>query len=232
MRALIFNSGMGTRMGTADKPKCMAELGGCTIIKHQLHALAEAGITDIVITTGHLADVLRGHIKDYDVNFAHNPLYSATNYIYSMYLAKTCFEDNTQPVLVLHGDVVFEQSVINELTKTKDNAVTVDKDVPLPEKDFKALLIDNTIHKIGVDVFADGAVACQPMYRFTALAFDAFMAKVIEFCNSGNTGVYAENALNTLLPGLMLKPLYLSGRLCQEADTPQDLQEIRQRIVL
>ena len=54
MKALILNSGMGSRMGalTNEHPKCMTEIAlGETIISRQLKMLAAAGIKDIVITT-------------------------------------------------------------------------------------------------------------------------------------------------------------------------------------
>ena len=55
MKALIFNSGLGSRMGdsTRSHPKCMTELtGGETILHRQLRLLAAAGIREVVITTG------------------------------------------------------------------------------------------------------------------------------------------------------------------------------------
>ncbi len=55
MKAVIFNSGLGSRMGelTKDKPKCMLELyNGETIFQRQIRILSECGIKDFVITTG------------------------------------------------------------------------------------------------------------------------------------------------------------------------------------
>ncbi len=55
MKALILNSGMGTRMGelTSKYPKCMSELTiDETILGRQLSLLAAHGIHDVVITTG------------------------------------------------------------------------------------------------------------------------------------------------------------------------------------
>ena len=55
MKALILNSGLGSRMGvlTSEHPKCMTEISPReTIISRQLNQLAEAGIREVVITTG------------------------------------------------------------------------------------------------------------------------------------------------------------------------------------
>ena len=54
MKALILNSGTGSRMGvlTSEQPKCMTEiLNGETILSHQLKQLSEIGIKEVVMTT-------------------------------------------------------------------------------------------------------------------------------------------------------------------------------------
>ena len=54
MKALIYNSGLGKRMGdlTKDKPKSMVELkNGETIFERQLRLLRECGIKDVIVTT-------------------------------------------------------------------------------------------------------------------------------------------------------------------------------------
>lgn len=61
MKALILNSGTGSRMGdlTNCHPKCMTELpGGETILSRQLRMIKEAGITDVVMTTGYFDNIL------------------------------------------------------------------------------------------------------------------------------------------------------------------------------
>ena len=55
MKALLLNSGLGSRMGalTKNQPKCMTELtDGETILSRQLRLLSDCGIQEAVITTG------------------------------------------------------------------------------------------------------------------------------------------------------------------------------------
>ena len=61
MKALILNSGMGFRMGvlTSEQPKCMTEVSGKdTILSRQLRLIEEAGIKEVIITTGYYDDIL------------------------------------------------------------------------------------------------------------------------------------------------------------------------------
>ena len=54
MKALILNSGLGSRMGvlTSEHPKCMIEISGNeTILSRQLKLIAESGIKEVIMTT-------------------------------------------------------------------------------------------------------------------------------------------------------------------------------------
>ncbi len=164
MKALILNSGMGRRMGamTREHPKCMTELpGGETILSRQLRLLSEAGVREIVMTTGAMADTLTAYCDTLPTRpiLAHNPLYAETNYIYSMRLAAETLGDTD--LLLLHGDLAFSPLALLELTQRRESGVIVSSTLPLPEKDFKAKLGPNGVEEIGVSVF-ERAVAAQP----------------------------------------------------------------------
>ena len=92
MKALILNSGLGSRMGvlTSDHPKCMTEISAKeTILSRQLKQIVDAGISEVVITTGYYDDVLVNYCNSLDLpltfTFVKNPIYDKTNYIYSIY---------------------------------------------------------------------------------------------------------------------------------------------------
>ena len=73
MKALILNSGMGSRMGalTSQHPKCMTEIShNETILSRQLRQLCQAGITEVVITTGLFDGVLVDYAGGVDFAFA------------------------------------------------------------------------------------------------------------------------------------------------------------------
>ena len=90
MKAIIFNSGMGSRMGnlTSDKPKCMVELyNGETIFERQIRVLSECGITEFIVTTGPYREFLidvSNKYKNLKIDFVENKDYKNTNYIVSM----------------------------------------------------------------------------------------------------------------------------------------------------
>ena len=117
MIALLLNSGLGSRMGdeTREHPKCMCRLSEQeTIISWQVKLLRRIGVTEAVVTTGHLADTLIAYLESLDsgirFHFVHNPKYRETNYIYSMYLARNLLRG--QDDISLHGDVVLHPAVL------------------------------------------------------------------------------------------------------------------------
>ena len=91
MKALILNSGLGRRMGvlTSEHPKCMTEISSKeTILSRQLKQLSDAGIKEVVMTTGLFDSILVNYCQSLDLpihfTFIKNPDYSETNYIYSI----------------------------------------------------------------------------------------------------------------------------------------------------
>jgi phosphoenolpyruvate phosphomutase len=233
MKALLLNSGVGRRMGesTALRPKCMCEIGGgYTILSRQLTLLDRAGVRETVITVGPFAPQLKSYVDSLGlkmkITYVPNPLYDKTNYIYSMHLAKEQLNDD---ILLLHGDLVLEKSVLNDLLSSlskRKSAVAVDSTVPLPQKDFKARIADGRVMAIGIEFFGPDCLASQPAYFWKKEDFAAWMQSIGDFCRRGDVKVYAENAFNEKQGAIPLYPMELNGRLCHEIDTPEDLKTV------
>ena len=233
MKALILNSGLGSRMGdlTREHPKCMTEIGpGETIVSRQLKLLSEAGIRDIVMTTGVFAEVLQRYCDGLGlpvrITYVLNPRCRETNYIYSIYCAREELQDD---LVLMHGDLVFDRKVLAEVLASPVSCMTVSSAVPLPEKDFKAVVDGDLIRKVGIEFF-DSAVAAQPLYRLRKEDWTQWLGKIEEFCGSGKTGVYAENALNELNGSAGIRALDVGTMLCSEIDNPEDLGRVKREL--
>ena len=242
MKALILNSGVGRRMGvlTSEHPKCMTDVSARdTILSRQLKLLSEAGVKDVIMTTGLFNDVLVDYCHSLQLplnyTFVYNPVYDSTNYIYSIYCAREALKG--EDILLLHGDLVFEKEALQMALAHEDSCVTVSSTLPLPLKDFKAVIEDGCVRKVGIEFF-DSAMACQPLYKLWARDWDKWLDNIIRFCENGTTACYAENALNEISDSIHLLPLDVKDMLCNEIDTPEDLaifsarvQEVEQRNV-
>ena len=226
VKALILNSGVGSRMGilTSKHPKCMTEVSSQeTILSRQLRMLSEVGIRQAVITTGPFAGTLMDYCHSLElpieITFVNNPDFRETNYIYSIYLAREYLDDD---ILLMHGDLVFENAVLDNLLAQEGSCMAVSSTKPLPEKDFKAVLQDGQVIKVGVEYFRNAAAA-QPLYRLRQEDWKLWLDKIVEFCESGKTRCYAENALNELDGACHIAPLDVREMLCSEVDDSADL---------
>ena len=233
MKALILNSGTGSRMGvlTSEHPKCMTEISNReTILSRQLRQICDAGITEAVITTGKFDSVLINYCQSLDlpvhITFVKNPDYQETNYIYSIYCAKDCLNDD---ILLMHGDLVFENEVLDRILESGTSCMAISSLVPLPEKDFKAVIKDGKITKVGIEFFND-AVAAQPLYKLNHDDWKIWLDKICKFCETDQTGCYAEKALNEVTDQCELYPVDVKELLCGEVDTPEDLAVVSAKV--
>lgn len=233
MKALILNSGMGSRMGvlTSEHPKCMTEIGaGETILSRQLKLLSACRVTEVIMTTGLFDEVLTAYCAalhlPMDYVFIKNPDYARTNYIYSIYLAREYLEDD---LVLLHGDLVFEQCVLEELLAKVHSCLTVSSTLGLPLKDFKAVISEGRVRQVGIEFF-DNAMAAQPLYKLYRKDWKVWLENIKRFCEAGQVSCYAENAFNPVSDRCIIYPLDYQNRLCNEIDTPEDLIAVGARI--
>ena len=202
MKAIIFNSGLGNRMGdfTQNNHKSMARLlNGETIFHRQLRLLSAEGIRDFIITTGPFENQLKQEAADFpqlNFTFVRNDIFDRTNYIYSMYLARRFMDSD---MLFLHGDLVFDQKLVHDVLASENaDLVTVNFQKALPEKDFKGRVVDGRVMEVSIHIFDDNCDALQPMYKLSRASVAAWNAKVAEFIAKGENKCYAENALNEI----------------------------------
>ena len=234
MKALILNSGLGHRMGvlTSGHPKCMTEVSNKeTILSRQLTQIASVGIKEVVMTTGYYNEVLVNYCNSLHlplhITFVNNPIYDKTNYIYSIYCAKEYLYG--EDILLMHGDLVFEYSVLDKVMECETSCMTVSSTIELPEKDFKAVIQEGKIAKVGIEFFQN-AMAAQPLYKLLKDDWNIWLNKICEFCESNDCKCYAENALNKVSDQCEVYPFDVKNALCSEIDTPEDLAVISSKV--
>lgn len=233
MKALILNSGTGSRMGvlTSEHPKCMTEISkNETILSRQLGMVVEAGIKEVIITTGAFDGILVNYCQSLDlpihITFVKNPIYKDTNYIYSIYCAREYLDDD---ILLMHGDIVFENNVFDAVLNSENSCMTVSSTLDLPQKDFKAVIKNGHITKIGIDLFNE-AMAAQPLYMLKKDDWKVWLDKISEFCENKNIKCYAEDAFNEVSYNCTILPLDVKGNLCAEIDNAEDLAVVSTRL--
>lgn len=108
--AVILAAGRGSRMGTetAERPKCLVELGGRTLLEWQVGALEAAGISEIAVVTGYRSEL----INKFRVKSVMNPEWSSSNMVVSLLYAKPIIVGQT---IVSYSDIVYEPEAVERL---------------------------------------------------------------------------------------------------------------------
>lgn len=115
MQAIILAAGQGLRMGkiTADRPRCLLDVGDETVLERQIRILNEVGIPteDITLVAGYRAELLEG----YGLNIIYNPQFYCTDNAYSLGLALDALKKKQNSFLIIDGDLVFEKKAILDI---------------------------------------------------------------------------------------------------------------------
>lgn len=128
--AIILAAGMGTRLKplTLQNHKCLTEVNGTTILENALHNLENVGCNKVILVVGYLKDQIRNRIGNrfgnIQVIYAENDRYASTNTSASLKIGLEKLSDHSE-VVVLEGDVFFENRILAELLECTENNVTV-----------------------------------------------------------------------------------------------------------
>jgi choline kinase len=129
MKAVILAAGRGSRLQrvTGDLPKCLARIGGLSLIERQLRAIFSCGLTDVLVVTGHRADEVR-RVCGPGVESVHNGRFASTNSLYSLWLARDLLADG---FVVFNCDVLFHTQLLHDLMTCRyDDALIASSSPP------------------------------------------------------------------------------------------------------
>lgn len=155
IKVILLVAGEGTRLRpfTLDRPKCMVEIEGKSLLERQLEVLNNEGLNDVVMIGGYKCEML----KKYGYKIIENSRYFETNMLWTLFCAEGELEGE---VIVSYGDIVYSKRVIRALLDSNsDIAVTIDKDWesywrsrsedPLNDAETLKIRKDGTISEIG-----------------------------------------------------------------------------------
>ncbi|MDP7085850.1 MAG: phosphocholine cytidylyltransferase family protein [Dehalococcoidia bacterium] len=124
MKGIIIAAGIGSRLMplTENKPKCLLDVGGKTIMQRQLEALRGSGVDDIVVVRGYKSEVI-----DFpDIRYYENTEYQNNNILKSLFCAAGEMNDG---FVFSYSDILYEQSVVEKLTRDEASiSLVVDTD--------------------------------------------------------------------------------------------------------
>lgn len=158
MIAVILAAGMGQRLMplTRDKPKTLLEINNTTIIERIVINCLNNQIKEYLVVVGHNKEKVAKECdrlaQKYDITFSvvENQDYNKTNTGVSTYLAVQKLKN--KDFLIINGDNVFDEKIIENLLKSKSTAVIIDNYKQLNKESFKISIEGSTIKDMGKQI--------------------------------------------------------------------------------
>lgn len=245
MRALIIAAGRGSRLEhfTDERPKCMVEVAGSSILDHQLRALRAHGMDDLHIIRGYLADRLVVEGAQYHAN----PQWERNNILHSLFCAEEAFQG---PCVTTYSDIVYTSEVVEAaLASTFDVGLVVDRqwaqayegrdDHPPEQAELALVDAQGRVQRVGKSVTPEqgamgefiglasyskaGAQACRDIWRDVRgrIKDDEPFQDATLFRRSYLTDLFNE----MIDQGLTIGAVPIDGGW-REIDTVEDLQRV------
>ena len=237
-KVIILVAGEGKRLRpyTDDRPKCLVEVGGISLLDRQLNILRKRGIGPVILVGGYKYEMLMAKGD----KFYLNDKYANTNMLWTLFCAEAELEDE---IIISYGDIVYSSNVLDALLDSKsDISIIVDvgwesywrqrSDDPLNDAETLRLDRESRIIEIGQkpDSLADIEGQYIGLMKFSSAGLKVLKKSFYEASLAGKIGEKnLENAFMTdmlqhmIESGAQLEAIKINGEWV-EVDTVQDLK--------
>jgi len=228
-QALILAAGRGQRLGARveEFPKCLLQVGGRSLLDHQLSMLAAAGIHNVSVVTGyhHNAVVRACRGRAHIIN---NPKWATTNSLYSFWLARFAVPG---PLVVMNCDVLADQRVLSRLLDNPASSFAFDSGSGQDEEHMKIELSGNILQSMSKTLDANRIHGENVgMLKFSATdALDLFKLAG-SILDHGDQNMWMASAVHALAREHAVHGVDIQDLSWIEIDFQEDLDDARLRI--
>ena len=235
MKAVILAAGTASRLRplTSTTPKCLLKVNGKTLLERTLDNFISNGITEFLIVTGYLQEMIIDFVKknypELNVKFLYNKDYATTNNIYSLFLAEefACGND----FILSDSDILFSKDIIAALLADKNPDVLAMNRHELGEEEIKIISdTDRNVLEISkvcsIENAVGESVGLEKMSAKYSAALYTELHQMIDHERLSN--VFYEKAFERLIPqGHIFKYLDTTDFFSMEIDTVEDYDKIK-----
>jgi choline kinase len=147
-KAIILSAGQGSRLGhlVDDKPKCLIDFGGRSLLDRQLDTLQRNGVGEAIVVTGFHDELVNEAISRRtlgpSVTTIYNPFYKVADNLGSLFLARDHLDGDC---LVWNGDTLVSDPLMSRVigNETSGICVTIDRKHSYDDDDMKVVVDEN-----------------------------------------------------------------------------------------
>jgi L-glutamine-phosphate cytidylyltransferase len=132
-KCIILSAGQGSRLLplTADRPKCLIDFSGKTLLAWQVDMLFANGVTRIDVVTGFMTELVEAELTSLarpglTLTPRFNPFYKVADNLGSCWIARDAMAED---FLILNGDTLVSREIVAKLRSVTDWPITVTVDV-------------------------------------------------------------------------------------------------------
>ncbi len=227
IKAIILAAGSSKRLRpiTDERPKCLIELNGETILDYQLRCLDVCGVKEILIISGYKKEKIINHIKKskykHLVKIINNPVFHKTDNTYSLSLGLKQIDENKDSVLLLDGDIIFDCELLKKIITAKHKcALIADNEQGIKAEDNKVLIKNDYAMVISKKI--KGSAVYKSIIKLNGKLLNIVKK---ECAKTENQIEWYTDSLTRVLKDFPreVKVIYTKGLLACETDTPEDL---------
>ena len=227
-KAIILSAGKGSRLLplTENRPKCLLDCSGRSLLAWQLDALAAGGVAEIVVVTGFRADLVDETIAAWDggarVRSLFNPFYHVADNLGSVWMARG---EMGGDFLILNGDTLIGEDIVRRLCDGASAPITVaiDEKDGYDADDMKVVRDGDRLVRIGKTLTECDAESIG-FLAFRGDGGAAFLDEVEAIMRrpEGVQNWYLK-VIDLLAPAGIVSTAAITGLAWQEVDFPADL---------
>lgn len=237
MIGVILAAGMAKRLRplTDEKPKCLLEVGGKTLLQRTIDAMIGVGIQEFVVVTGYRAEMIRDfitvHYPGYTVHFIDNTDYAHNNNIYSLWLAGQVVRGHE--FLLMDSDILCDPQTVAEIANQQESALALNRH-ELGEEEMK-IIVDNDFYVAEISKTCSVSAAIGEsvgIEKITAAYSEALYRELdLMIEKEGLIDIFYERAFERLIPqGHTFKVVDTTRFFSYELDTPEDFEHAQHAI--
>ena len=230
MKAIILSAGQGSRLGhlTDDRPKCLIEFDGKSLLDWQLDTLAANGVDEVVVVTGFRDDQIEACLARRSggprVRTAFNPFFKVADNLGSLYMVRG---ELTGDCLVWNGDTLVSKTLMAQVVgnETPGICVTIDRKGAYDDDDMKVIVDpDGRLRAIGKRIKEGVNAESIGLLAFRGGGAERF-AEAIDRAmrTSEGTTIWYLRVIHHLAQNGDVRTLDISGEQWGEVDFPEDV---------